>query len=453
MEATDSDPYLQTLTFILTLFRGDFDTGVIIVSLVIFVLLIFSAAISGSEIAYFFLNPAQIEEIESSKSKTNKLVISLLEMPKRLLATILISNNFINVSIVILGAYVSNSLFEFKEYHIIGFIIEVIVMTGIILLFGEIMPKIYATQKPITFARAMAAPLRFLVKLFYPLSSLLVSSTSIIDRRFSRKGRNITMDELADAIDITADDKNSDEETKILKGIVKFTDIEVKEIMKSRMDVLAIEAETPFEKVINTVIESGYSRIPVYEETFDNIKGILYVKDLLPHLDTKDNLNWLELLRPAFYVPENKKINDLLNEIQEKKIHLAIVVDEYGGTSGIVTLEDIIEEIVGEITDEFDAPGDEIDYKKISNNKYIFEGKTSINDFCKIIDIEDDIFDDVKGDSDSLAGLILETEGSLPEKNKIILIKNFTFKILTVDIRRIKKVEVSIHQAEENKDD
>ncbi len=453
MEATDSDPYLQTLSFILTLFRANFDTGVIIVSLVILVLLIFSAAISGSEIAYFFLSPAQIEEIKSNKSKTNKLVISLLEIPKRLLATILISNNFINVSIVILGAYISNKLFDFSIFPIIGFIIEVIVMTGIILLFGEIMPKIYATQKPVTFARFMAPPLRFLIKLFYPFSSLLVKSTSIIDKRFARKGRNITMDELADAIDITADDKNSDEEVKILKGIVKFTDIEVKEIMKSRMDVLALDAETPFKEVINTVIESGYSRIPVYEETFDNIKGILYVKDLLPHLDAKDYLNWLELLRPAFYVPENKKINDLLNEIQEKKIHLAIVVDEYGGTSGIVTLEDIIEEIVGEITDEFDAPGDEIDYKKISNNKYIFEGKTSINDFCKIIDIEDDIFDDVKGDSDSLAGLILETEGSLPEKNKIILIKNFTFKVLTVDIRRIKKIEVSIHQAIEGEKD
>jgi gliding motility-associated protein GldE len=232
---------------------------------------------------------------------------------------------------------------------------------------------------------------------------------------------------------------------------VKFTDIEVKEIMKSRMDVTALEAEITFGEVIRTVIETGYSRIPVYEETFDNIKGILYVKDLLPHLDAKDDLDWLELLRPAFYVPENKKINDLLNEIQEKKIHLAIVVDEYGGTSGIVTLEDIIEEIVGEITDEFDAPGDEIDYKKIDDNKYVFEGKTSINDFCKIVDIEDDIFDDVKGDSDSLAGLILETEGSLPRKNKIIPIKNFTFKILTVDSRRIKKIEVSIHETEEEK--
>jgi gliding motility-associated protein GldE len=453
LEATDSDPYLQSISFILTIFRGDFEPGVIIVSLVILVLLVFSAAISGSEIAYFFLNPAQLEEIKSKKSKTNSLVLSLLEIPKRLLATILISNNFINVSIVILGAYVSNMLFDFTGFPILGFIIEVVVMTGIILLFGEIMPKIYATQKPVVFARFMAGPLRFLTKFFYPLSSLLVSTTSIIDKRFARKGRNITMDELSDAIDITADDKNSGEETKILKGIVKFTDIEVKEIMKSRMDVTALDAEITFGEVIRTVIESGYSRIPVYEETFDNIKGILYVKDLLPHLDAEEDLNWLELLRPAFYVPENKKINDLLNEIQEKKIHLAIVVDEYGGTSGIVTLEDIIEEIVGEITDEFDAPGDEIDYKKINDNKYVFEGKTSINDFCKIVDIEDDVFDDVKGDFDSLAGLILETEGSLPRRNKIVPIKNFTFKILTVDIRRIKKVEVSIHQSEKEGDE
>ncbi|NOX47526.1 MAG: gliding motility-associated protein GldE [Chlorobi bacterium] len=437
---------MHSIAFISTLFRGDFDPGVIIVSLVILVLLVFSAAISGSEIAYFFLGPAQLEEIESKKSKTNALVLSLLEMPKRLLATILISNNFTNVSIVILGAYVSNRLFDFAGFPILGFIIEVVVMTGVILLFGEIMPKIYATQKPVAFARFMAGPLRFLIKLFHPLSSIMVSTTSIIDKRFARKGRNITMDELSDAIDITADDKNSDKETKILKGIVKFTDIEVKEIMNPRMDVTALDAEIPFGEVIRTVIESGYSRIPVYEETFDNIKGILYVKDLLPHLDAKDDLNWLELLRPAFYVPENKKINDLLNEIQEKKIHLAIVVDEYGGTSGIVTLEDIIEEIVGEITDEFDVPGDEIDFKKIDDNKYVFEGKTSINDFCKIVEIEDDIFDDVKGDSDSLAGLILEAEGSLPKKNKIVPIKNFTFKILTVDSRRIKKIEVNIRK-------
>ncbi len=450
MEEIDSDPYIQSLNFVLAIYRGGFEPGVIIGLLIIFVLLLFSAAISGSEIAYFFLNPSQLKDIESKKNKTCQLILSHIDKPKRLLATILISNNFINVSIVILGAYISEKLFDFSGFPILGFIIEVGVMTGLILLFGEIMPKIYATQKPVTFAVFMAVPLQFLMKLFYPFSSLLIRTTSVIDKRFVKKNLNISMSELSDAIDLTADDKNSDEETKILKGIVKFTDIEVKEIMKSRMDVIALDSEVDFKEVINTVVESGYSRIPVYEETFDNIKGVLYVKDLLPHLDINIDLDWIGLLRPAFFVPENKKINDLIKEFQEKKIHLAIVVDEYGGTSGIVTLEDIIEEIVGEITDEFDAPGDEIDYKKIKDNKYIFEGKTSINDFCKITEIEDDIFDDVKGDSDSLAGLILETEGSLPKENEIIHIKNFTFKVLTADIRRIKKVEISIHQAKED---
>jgi len=453
LEETDSDPYIQSVNILLAIYQGNIAPGVLIAAPVVFVLLLLSAAISGSEIAYFFLNPSQLKDIKSKKSKTGQLVLSLIDKPKRLLATILISNNFINVSIIILGAYISEKLFDFSGFQIIGYLIEVGVMTGVILLFGEIMPKIYATQKPVSFAVFMAVPLQFLMKLFYPFSSILIKTTSVIDKRFVKKGLNISMSELSDAIDLTADDKDSDEETKILKGIVKFTDIEVKEIMKSRMDVIALDSEVDFKEVINTVVESGYSRIPVYEETFDNIKGVLYVKDLLPHLDINIDLDWTGLLRPAFFVPENKKINDLIKEFQEKKIHLAIVVDEYGGTSGIVTLEDIIEEIVGEITDEFDAPGDEIDYKKINNNKYIFEGKTSINDFCKITEIEDDVFDDVKGDSDSLAGLILETEGSLPKENEIIHIKNFVFKVLTADNRRIKKVEVSIHKTEEDEDD
>ncbi|RLD58849.1 MAG: hemolysin [Bacteroidetes bacterium] len=444
---------MQSVNILLAIYQGNIAPGVLIAAPVVFVLLLLSAAISGSEIAYFFLNPSQLKDIKSKKSKTGQLVLSLIDKPKRLLATILISNNFINVSIIILGAYISEKLFDFSGFQIIGYLIEVGVMTGVILLFGEIMPKIYATQKPVSFAVFMAVPLQFLMKLFYPFSSILIKTTSVIDKRFVKKGLNISMSELSDAIDLTADDKDSDEETKILKGIVKFTDIEVKEIMKSRMDVIALDSEVDFKEVINTVVESGYSRIPVYEETFDNIKGVLYVKDLLPHLDINIDLDWTGLLRPAFFVPENKKINDLIKEFQEKKIHLAIVVDEYGGTSGIVTLEDIIEEIVGEITDEFDAPGDEIDYKKINNNKYIFEGKTSINDFCKITEIEDDVFDDVKGDSDSLAGLILETEGSLPKENEIIHIKNFVFKVLTADNRRIKKVEVSIHKTEEDEDD
>ena len=360
----------------------------------------------------------------------------------------MIANNFVNVGIVILSAFVSGELFDFSKFPVWGFLIEVIVIAVILLLFGEIMPKIYATQKPVNFAFRMARPLYGLTKVFYPLSSILVRTTNIIDNRIAKKGQGISMSDLSDAIDITVDDDAPEEETKILKGIVKFTDIEVKEIMKSRVDVTAIDKEISFTELMKIVIESGYSRIPVFEETFDNIKGILYVKDLLPHLNKKDNFDWFGLLRAAFFIPENKKINDLLHEFQEKKIHLAIVVDEYGGTSGIITLEDIIEEIVGEITDEFDSPGEEIDYSKLDDNNYIFEGKTSINDFCKIIGIDDNFFDEIKGDSDSLAGIILELQGEIPKKDTSIIYQNFDFKVLTVDKRRIKKIKITIKDKE-----
>ena len=449
MEEPDSDPHLWLINIALNIFTGNFSLEIIFSLLVIITLLFFSALISGSEIAFFSLNPAQLKVISSDETKTNKLILSLLKIPKRLLATILIANNFINVGIVILSAFVSSLLFDFTNFPILGFVIQVVVITTLLLLFGEIMPKIYANQKPVVFASAMVRPLNFLIKLFYPLSSLLVRTTLVVDKKLAKKSQDISMSEISEAIDITVDDDAPEDETKILKGIVKFSDIEVKEIMKSRMDVIAVDSETAFRDLFKIVVDSGYSRIPVFNETLDNIPGILYVKDLLPHLDKKDGFNWIELIRPAFFVPENKKINDLLQEFQEKKIHLAIVVDEYGGTSGIVTLEDIIEEIVGEITDEFDSPEDEVEYKKIDDNNYIFEGKTSINDFCKLVGIEDDdIFDEVKGESDSLAGVILELQGEIPEKNSMITYRNFDFKILTVDQRRIKKVKVTIKDSE-----
>ena len=445
MEEPDSDPHLWLINIALNIFTGNFTLEIIFSLLVIIVLLFFSALISGSEIAFFSLNPAQLKAISSDETKTNKLILSLLEIPKRLLATILIANNFINVGIVILSAFVSSLLFDFTGLPIIGFIIQVVVITTLLLLFGEIMPKIYANHKPVVFASVMVRPLNFLIKFFYPLSSILVRTTLVVDKKLAKKSQDISMSEISEAIDLTVDDDALEEETKILKGIVKFSDIEVKEIMKSRLDVVAVDSETVFNSLFKIVVESGYSRIPVFTETLDNIQGILYVKDLLPHLDKKDGFKWIDLLRPAFFVPENKKINDLLQEFQEKKIHLAIVVDEYGGTSGIITLEDIIEEIVGEITDEFDSPEDEVEYKKIDDNNYIFEGKTSINDFCKLVGIEDDdIFDEVKGESDSLAGVILELQGEIPEKNTTITFRNFDFKILTVDQRRIKKIKVTI---------
>ncbi|MEZ5198569.1 MAG: gliding motility-associated protein GldE [Bacteroidales bacterium] len=444
MEEPDSDPHLWLLNIFLEIFTGNLNSGVLFGILSVIVLLIFSALISGSEIAFFSLNPAHLKDINSVGSKSNKLIITLLDIPKRLLATILIANNFVNVAIIILSSYIMRMLFDFSEYPLLSFSIEVLVITFFILFFGEIMPKIFANQKPLAFATFMSRPINFLIMIFYPVSSLLVKSTKLIDKKLSKTTHDFSMSDISDAIDITVDESTHEEETKILKGIVKFTDIEVREIMRSRMDLVAVESGTGFDKLIEIVVESGYSRIPVYTESLDNINGVLYVKDLLQHLDKKEGFEWLPLVRPAFFIPENKKINDLLQEFQEKKIHLAIVVDEYGGTSGIVSLEDIIEEIIGEITDEFDTPEDAIGYKKIDANNFIFEGKTSINDFCKIIEIDDDVFDEVKGDADSLAGVILELLGEIPEKDTKIIYQHFEFKILTVDQRRIKQIKVTL---------
>ena len=451
MEDPDSDPHLWFIHILGSLITDEFSIGILIGLLIILFLLFCSAMISGSEIAFFSLNPAQLKDIESRETTTSKLILAHLQRPKRLLATILIANNFVNVGIVILSAYVSAMVFNFSEFPILGIIMEVFVITFMILLFGEIMPKIYSNQKPVVFASVMAIPVQYLMKVFYPLSSLLVRTTSFIDKKLAARSQTISMTDLSDAIDLTVQQQsNEEDETKILKGIVKFTDIEVSEIMRSRMDVIAINSGSDFREVINIVNESGYSRIPVFQETFDRIEGILYVKDLLPHLDKSSDFKWQKLIRPAFFVPENKKINDLLQEIREKKIHLAIVVDEYGGTSGIVTLEDVLEEIVGEISDEFDSPEDDIEYNKIDDNQYIFEGRTSINDFSKILGIDAHLFDEVKGDADSIAGLMLELHGKMPEKNTVVSFHDYDFKVLTVDKRRIKMINVIIRRKEDD---
>lgn len=432
---------------ILSSFLNPISIEAIISLVILMILLFFSALISGSEIAFFSLGPIHINELNQSTGKKNKMVLSLIEKPKRLLATILITNNFINVSIVILSTYLIIELFNLIDFPILAFLIQAIVITTLILIVGEIMPKILATQKPIKFAHAMVKPLRILIKVFYPISTLLINSTSFIDKRISGKGHQISRSELSEAIDITTDDNSSGiDERKILQGIVRFGDIDVKEIMKSRTDLTAVDQSINFDELLNIILESGYSRIPVYKESLDNIEGILYIKDLLSHLKKEKSFHWQEFIRSAFFIPENKKINDLLKEFQEKKVHLAIVVDEYGGTSGIVTLEDVLEEIIGDISDEFDAVEDEISFTKIDDKNYIFEGKTTLIDFCRIIGEDENIFDNVKGDTDSLAGLILEVMGKIPVVEESVQFENFNFIVKDVDKRRIKKIKITIEK-------
>lgn len=441
----DPEPSLQLLSVYLNMYTGNFDAG-IIASLIVMVLLLFmSAAISASEIAFFSLSPTQLNDLKYDTGKSSQQIQLLLERPKRLLATILITNNFVNVSIVIISSFVMAGIFDFAASPLLGFLVQVVVVTSLLLIFGEIMPKIYAGQHALTAAHFMAGPMLTFRKIFYPLSSLLVKSTSIIDKRIAHKGHEITIDDLSEALDITSNSTNTpDEERMILKGIVKFGDISVREIMRSRTDVTAVEEKTVFTRLLAIILDSGYSRIPVFRENLDNVTGILYIKDLLPHLHREDDYDWQQLQRPAFFVPENKRISDLLHEFQTKKIHLAIVVDEFGGTSGVVTLEDILEEIVGEINDEFDIEGDSVHFSKIDDNNYIFEGKTLLNDFCKVLGIEDRIFAEAKGESDTLAGLMLELAGKIPEKNEKFHFGQYVFKAETVDKRRIKRIHVSI---------
>lgn len=422
-------------------------TADIIVSLVILiVLLICSALISGSEVAFFSLSPGDIGELESANSGPAKKTMYLHDRPEHLLGTILVTNNFVNVGIVILSSYITNSIVNFSDAPVLGFIVQVVLITFILLLFGEIIPKVFAHQYAVKFAMAMSGTIVILEKIFKPVIFTLISSTSFVNKRLARKKSGISITDLSDALDLPATKDIEDEH--ILKGIVKFGNIDVQEIMKSRMDVFAVDVSTQFPVLLKKILESGYSRIPVYEESFDTIKGILYIKDLLPYLKEKENFKWQSLIRPPYYVPESKKINDLLAEFQEKKIHLAIVVDEYGGTSGIVTLEDILEEIVGEIKDESDE--DEKFFTKLNKYTYIFEGKTLLNDFYKVMGKPDDVFDEIKGEAETLAGLILEMKGEIPAKDEVFTFREFTFKINAVDNRRIKKIRVILKENNNN---
>lgn len=444
MEDTDIDSYAELLPVLAASFLQPIGFPVITGLLAMLVLIICSAMVSGAEIAFFSLGPAQIKTLRSEKPKGGDVLLKLLEHPKRLLATILIANNFINVAIIVLSTFIISNLFNLSVNPLLAFVIQVVAVTALLLILGEIMPKILAAFRPMKFALFMTPPFKYLISIFYPLSTILVKSSGIIDRRLNTKNQQLSMSDLSQAIELTSDENTPDEERKILKGIVKFGDIEAKEIMKPRLDVTAVEVDERYHALLKIILEAGYSRIPVYKESFDKIVGILYVKDLLPHLEKPDDFKWHKLVRSAFFVPENKRINQLLQDFQRKKIHLAIVVDEYGGTSGIVTLEDIIEEIVGDISDEFDTVEDEVNFTKIDDHTYLFEGKTQLNDFCKIMNIENEVFEDIKGDSDTLAGLVIELEGKIPEVNHSTKFLNFEFKSIKVDNRRILEIQVKV---------
>jgi gliding motility-associated protein GldE len=412
--------------------------------LVIIILLIGSALMSASEVAYFSFKPEDIENFKTDKNKKSKTVLKLYNNPEKLLSTILVANNTINIAIVLLAAYLSSRMFDFSSEPVLGFIINVVIITFLLLFFGEVMPKVYASRNNTTIARLMAHPLTLLEKVFQPVTYLLIFSSSFVKRRTGTRRSNISMDDLSDALEMTSDDFNEDE--KILKGIVNFGNINVSAIMCSRIDVTAIDIKSGFDKIVPVIISSGFSRIPVYSGSFDTVKGILYAKDVLPYTNNPCNFKWQALLRPPYFVPETKKINDLLKEFQTKKIHMAVVIDEYGGTSGIVTLEDILEEIVGEITDESDE--DQPLYRKVDEKTYIFEAKILLNDFCRVMEIDEDPFEEVRGESETLAGLILELTGEIPQKDQIIKFGDFIFKIESADKRRIKEIRVEINKTE-----
>ncbi|MFN2394784.1 MAG: gliding motility-associated protein GldE [Bacteroidales bacterium] len=436
------EPYSGFVSLILSFFNT-FNAEAAMALIIMMMLLVLSALISGSEIAFFSLKHSQLDNLRESSHKNAYKIITLLEKPKRLLATILITNNVVNIAIIILSTFVTQIVFNLDDYIIAAFIVQVIVITFLILLFAEVLPKVYATQNSEKFALMMTGTLIFLRKFFYPLSTLLVKSTNFIDKKLAVKKTGLSADELSHAIDITHEETGTEEDKQLLYGIVQFSNIYAREIMKSRMDVVAVAEDTPFEELIKVIVDAGYSRIPVYRESFDNVIGILYIKDLLPHLDTPEDFKWQELIRNCFFVPESKKINDLLKEFQEKKIHMAVVVDEYGGTSGIVTLEDILEEIVGEINDEFDI--EETIYSKVDQQNFVFEAKTLLKDFCKITGIDYNTFNEIKGEADTIAGLILEIKKELPHKGEKISFDDFEMIVDSVDNRRIKQVKIKLN--------
>jgi len=437
----DSDTFIGQLADIFNSISVNTpETSSIIAIVAAGLLLLASGFASASEIAFFSLTPADLSELEDEKHPSDKKIHKLLADKERLLATILITNNFVNVAIIMLCNIFFMQVFNFGS-PLAEFLVLTVILTFLLLLFGEIMPKIFSAQNVLRFCRLSAPGLLACRSVFYPISSMLVHSTSFLNKRFSKKNHNISVDELSHALELT-DKAEISEESNILEGIIRFGGETAKEVMTSRLDVVDLEIRTPYTEVLKCVVENAYSRIPIYAGTRDNIKGVLYIKDLLPHLNKGDNFRWQTLIRPAYFVPETKMIDDLLRDFQANKIHIAIVVDEFGGTSGIVTMEDIIEEIVGEIHDEYDD--EERTYAVLNDHTWVFEAKTLLTDFYKVTKIDEETFDDVSGDADTLAGLLLELKGEFPVLHEKLSFNRYEFEVLEMDNRRILKVKFTI---------
>ena len=417
-------------------------TGIVLAAILAAFLLLLSGFASGSEIAFFSLSPQDLDELEPDKRSEDSRIVMLRDDSERTLATILIANNFVNVTIIMLCNYIFGSLVKFKSEWL-EFLCITVLLTFLLLLFGEIMPKVYSRQTPLKFCRRVVGGVMFLRKLFWPLETILIRSGMLAEKVMQKENRQLSVDDLEQALELT--DKNDiKEEQSMLQGIIRFGDETAKEVMTSRQDIVDLDIRSSYADVLKCIVENNYSRIPVYQDNTDNIRGVLYIKDLLPHLGKPASFRWQSLIRPPYFVPETKKIDDLLREFQENKVHIAIVVDEFGGTCGIVTLEDILEEIVGEINDEFDE--DERTYSKLNYNTYLFEGKTLLSDFCRILQIDDDEFSDVEGDADTLAGLLLEIKGDFLSIHEKIDYLNYTFEVVGLEERRISRVKVIIHE-------
>lgn len=418
--------------------------GVIFAGILALLLLGMSAFASGSEIAFFSLSPTDIAEIDAGKSASDRNIQKLRNDSERTLATILITNNFVNVTIIMLCNYVFGSIIHFGDRaYWLQFLCITVLLTFLLLLFGEIMPKVYSREDPLAFCRKCVGGVMFCRKLFWPLGSVLLRSGVLAEKMVQKENHVLSVDDLEQALELTDKDEIKDEQS-MLKGIIRFGDETAKEVMTSRQDIVGLDITETYAEVLKCVIENNYSRIPVYQENADNIRGILYIKDLLPHLSKPSSFRWQSLIRPPYFVPETKKIDDLMREFQENKIHIAIVVDEFGGTSGLVTLEDILEEIVGEINDEYDDYGK--NYSKLNYNTYIFEGKTLLSDFCKVLNINDDEFAEVEGDADTLAGLLLEIKGDFLSIHEKVEYKNYSFEIMGIEERRISKIKVTVNE-------